>query len=376
MGLAVRTESELVGLAYEAAANPELWPQMLGAIAATFHSRGALLPAYTFVPGQLLHSPGGDVLDQFFGERWHERDLRTEAATRRIRSANIVTDQHLFSSEQIETSSYYRGFARAAGVPWFAATVLALEPRGYVALSLQRTEREGPFEKSDLAALEHLLPHLRNAAALARTLNTFRGRALVDGLELGGNPAMLVDHQCQVHAINESALALLGDSLHLRRGRICASGAADHNRLTGAVALACTSAMAETPLIPFVLKSSTGEASLVVRIAPIRQSGSDVFCFHGAMIMLTPLDGSRTTPAELLSTMFGLTRREAQVMALLGEGHPVNAIAETLSISREAIRFHLKSIFAKTDTHRQSEVMAIVARLASLAKWRGNREPS
>jgi len=64
-----------------------------------------------------------------------------------------------------------------------------------------------------------------------------------------------------------------------------------------------------------------------------------------------------------LATMFGLSRAEARLAALLGSGVPLAEAAERLSIRYETARTQLKSIFVKTDTHRQADVVALFARL-------------
>ena len=51
----------------------------------------------------------------------------------------------------------------------------------------------------------------------------------------------------------------------------------------------------------------------------------------------------------------------------LYEGLALNDIADTNAVSIHTVRNQLKSAFAKTDTRRQGELVALVAQLASLA---------
>ena len=61
---------------------------------------------------------------------------------------------------------------------------------------------------------------------------------------------------------------------------------------------------------------------------------------------------------------FGLTRREAELTALLACGSSLTDAAPALGMSRETARHHLKQIFQKTDTHRQAQLVALVSREA------------
>jgi DNA-binding NarL/FixJ family response regulator len=45
---------------------------------------------------------------------------------------------------------------------------------------------------------------------------------------------------------------------------------------------------------------------------------------------------------------FGLTRREAEIMTMLGDGAPVSDIADALGITRQTVRVHLANAIKKT----------------------------
>jgi DNA-binding CsgD family transcriptional regulator len=62
--------------------------------------------------------------------------------------------------------------------------------------------------------------------------------------------------------------------------------------------------------------------------------------------------------------VFGLTPREAELAACLSAGETVEQAAETLNISPAHARQRLKVVLGKTNTHRQSELIALLARLA------------
>ena len=364
---------KLVGHFYEAAANPDIWPDVLDAFARTFGSRGVFLPTLSCIPGTVPHSRGlTDVIDQFFSEGWHQHEMHTPPPPKPApRPVGFVADQSPFSAGDVEMSEHYRSFARSAGVPWFSAAILATEPNAdYIAISLQRTDREGPFTASEMASLNVILPQLRNAASLARSLTALRGQSLVDGLEMGGEPAILVNEHGVVRSINRLAQKVLGDGLSIRRGRLTAERSSDNAALSAMIAAACAplEAAGTAPALPIVIASTSGHAPIVARVAPIHRSGGDVFGFSGAMIMLTQLGTSLAVPEDLLRNLFGLTRREAQIMSLVGEGMPLERIALTLNVSREAVRFHLKAVFSKTNTHRQGELVAIHAHLGGLAR--------
>ena len=69
---------------------------------------------------------------------------------------------------------------------------------------------------------------------------------------------------------------------------------------------------------------------------------------------------------NLVARAFDLTRAEARLAALVAAGTTPDGAARRLGVGRETVRSQLKAVFAKTGTHRQSELAALLLRLVSL----------
>lgn len=61
-------------------------------------------------------------------------------------------------------------------------------------------------------------------------------------------------------------------------------------------------------------------------------------------------------PRELRER-FGLTPKETEVAGEIVRGRSINAVAVALGVGRETVRFHLKALFQKTNTHSQTELL-------------------
>ena len=66
----------------------------------------------------------------------------------------------------------------------------------------------------------------------------------------------------------------------------------------------------------------------------------------------------------LVQDLFGLTNTEAQIAVRLARCLDVRQLAEGLSISTATVRTHLQHVFDKTDTHRQAELVRLLATLS------------
>ncbi len=65
---------------------------------------------------------------------------------------------------------------------------------------------------------------------------------------------------------------------------------------------------------------------------------------------------------DLLSSLFGFTQSEAQVVQAIMRGRQRAAVADELGVSQTTVAFHLRNIFEKTGTSRQAELVARVIR--------------
>ena len=86
----------------------------------------------------------------------------------------------------------------------------------------------------------------------------------------------------------------------------------------------------------------------------------------GAMIVMVDLNLPLLPSAAILATAFSLTRAEAQMAADLAAGKSLRAIAQRRKVTIMTMRAHLKSVLAKTRTHRQAELVALLSRLPPL----------
>jgi DNA-binding CsgD family transcriptional regulator len=99
---------------------------------------------------------------------------------------------------------------------------------------------------------------------------------------------------------------------------------------------------------------------IIVRIWPFE--GPDHPPAQDVRVLLTlNAIGPRPGPsATILAKTFCLTPSEAKLASIIARGAPPDIAARELKISRDTARNQLKSVFAKTDTHRQSELVALL----------------
>jgi DNA-binding CsgD family transcriptional regulator len=108
---------------------------------------------------------------------------------------------------------------------------------------------------------------------------------------------------------------------------------------------------------------ANGSAPLVLHAIPLSERIES-----GPHTMLVLVDlGLRPKPSiGVLHRLFDLTPAEARLAISIGSGKTLGEIALEAKLSNATLRSQLSSIFTKTRTRRQPELVALVARVAIL----------
>ncbi len=111
--------------------------------------------------------------------------------------------------------------------------------------------------------------------------------------------------------------------------------------------------------ISLLLEDNTGS------IAQLHACPSDQVTGTPAMVLafLTRQNAQGMLSAQALHTLFDLTPTEARVARHLASGLRPDQIAQELGVAGTTIAFHLRNAFAKTGTHRQADLVALMLSL-------------
>ena len=87
---------------------------------------------------------------------------------------------------------------------------------------------------------------------------------------------------------------------------------------------------------------------------------------HGTMTIVFVNESEQRSrpPREALSSLFRLTPAESRVALLLADGHSVREIADMIKVRTSTLKSQLSSIYRKTGTSRQSELVRMMVHLS------------
>jgi DNA-binding NarL/FixJ family response regulator len=109
----------------------------------------------------------------------------------------------------------------------------------------------------------------------------------------------------------------------------------------------------------YLLKSST-PADLVDMLLRLRDG--EVVIDHSLATEATLLAARTIDLGDWPGAHLGLTRREAELLALLGDGMAPRAAAETMGLSTETVRTHTRNLYRKLQVSDRASAVALAWR--------------
>lgn len=209
---------------------------------------------------------------------------------------------------------------------------------------------------------EALLPHLERATTLARQLHQSHERnlsleSILDKIPIG---IIILDPESKVLGKNLRADRILADNtgLSLEHDRLRSHSRETTTQLRKLVSQVCeasgtTEECARTHSVTG--HKNTLPLSLLITPSPNLPSGQT----RATVFIATP-DAPAHIPLSRLQGLYGLTEAESKLVNGLVNGKDIESICKERGITRNTARTHLKAVFSKTRTSRQSELVRLV----------------
>ena len=244
-----------------------------------------------------------------------------------------------------------------------------------VIFSTLRTTAQGPMPAESVAFLDRLLPHLARAARMGlrnfiHSTQALVGQMLVSRLR---QPVILMSPGGDVMHANEAANQLLAstDLISIVNGKVQFAGRQGEpliRRCSEIEAfLKADDPRAETCRGRFESAQLTdGNSSTLYAFFTVLPP-QDVMGSFGlrpvVMLLFYHPESAPVIDSSLLYAVFGLTPAESRVASLLAEGLSLKEIAVEQGTKHDTVRKQLRSIFQKTSTNRQPELVRLLLHL-------------
>lgn len=351
--------SKVISRLGDAVVDPAVWPEIMASICTAVGATGALLlQTDARTPDVPRTESIREATDLYFANNWHLCDTRNSGIPRLI-AGEIITDQDLLTPEQMRSDPMYNEVLFPFGFQWFAGIAFWADAAPWI-LTIQRTRREGPFETRDKRLLARLAPRLTEIATLSTAVGRISLSSATNALNQIRQPALVLNRHGLVTDVNAAAEGGFDDEIRIRDRQLLVrdkSATAKLDRLRESIR-----SNADLPAEPILIRRTT-KPPVLLRVLPVDGAARSFFLGARAILVLSNLVPRPEPEPGLIAQAFDLTRAESRLASLLASGMSIDAAAERLGIARETARNHLKSVFSKTGTHRQSELTSLISQL-------------
>lgn len=225
-----------------------------------------------------------------------------------------------------------------------------------------RTQDMPEFTAEDRARFQDLVPHLRIAVSLFEK-QQFAGaehsllRSATDGLGLA---LLVLDRQGHLVSSNALAERILGEGEGLRlAGReVRFASAALRQKVDALLQSGGAAGTVHRFRIP---RPERGDLVATARAIdlPAIHSGTGAL----ALFLARPGNDLVLEP-DTIRELLGVTPAEARLCAVLAQGHSLVEAARQLGVAHNTAKAQLRSVFAKTQVHRQAQLVNLLGALS------------
>lgn len=367
----MNSNEELLSLVvkiYDAALDEAQWQGVLTCIAECAGGQGAGL--VSFRPSgeiEVAHSVGVDAqFVQSYVDSFEALD-----PSRNIRYAQVgrvYSTEHWVAVDEFRSSEFYQEWARPQDLEDGANALLEKSDEIISHISIMKAGQM--VDDRMRKVLSTLMPHLRRSMLIGKTLrrqNVIEATAteLLDALKTA---VILLDAKANIVHANASGLEVLAETDVLRsvHGQLFATRPETNRALRQALTALAPGSAETVQGMSFPLSAADG-VHFVGHLVPLtagRRRQLATAYEACAMLFVNKAALDTTLAPDIIQKVFKLTPAELRVLLAIVELGGAPEVAKNLGVAISTVKTHLNSIFAKTDTRRQAELVRLMAAFA------------
>jgi DNA-binding CsgD family transcriptional regulator/PAS domain-containing protein len=367
--------SELVHLVYAGAIDPSAWRTFLKLMTERLSGNAAVLilrvPKLGEIPMKVAHGAMPEREALYF------KHFMAVDPFVQLPEGRAVTMHDFVDAEELERSEYFQEWLVPMDMVYAVGVDMRDRNRYHVRLRICRPRHVGNFSAEDCAVVEMFVPHLKTAIHLFSELDVVRTERSIyaDAMDQLTLATIVLDESGRVLHANRLAESILAERDGITRVND-ALQLANHDDakrfrelITRAVEAQRTSKAGLVEVMRVRRPSGQPDIGLVVRPSSSGVGGPDERLTASVAVFLsaeTDDAPERAPPSTVIQKLFGLTPKEAILALRLAGGDSLQEASETLGISTNTARAHLRSIFAKTGVDRQAKLVRVLLKSVAM----------
>lgn len=280
----------------------------------------------------------------------------------------VFTMDEFMAPEDYYASNYYRQYVKGTGIRHLMGADLDDDLGNSARLRCARIERKPNFGIPERELCQRLLPHIQQTIRLhARIARVESERSLfATAMDRMAVAAFILDQNARIRHRNAAAEQLLAERRWMQEsdGRLRLLDREHHRAFRACLDDVMQAHLRGEPTFIKALRLG-GEvgaaAGMLLRPLPL-VSAPDGSRNPSVAIFISDPSQPREAQHEVLMTLFGFTRAEANLALQLVNGASLDEACANLHISRNTGKSHLSAVFAKTGVTRQTRLVQLLLR--------------
>ena len=355
---------------YDAALDAALWPAALEQVAGFVGGAAAMVfwQDALIATGQRFSSWGDDpeYTKSYFAKYIAFNPLR--AVQHLIPIGRIASISGIVGRRKMREGVFYEEWMRPQGYVDNVLTNLDRSSSSYASFAVARHERDGLVDALASRKMGLLAPHVRRAVLIGklgdlRKNETEAWARLIDGM---GASIFLIDAKARVVQQNRLGEAMLGeaDVVGMAGGQLVSLDrrlTKDFRDFQSLAAQADERIGVEGIALPLVGKAGRDYVVHFLPLRPATKRPSFDDPRADAAVFIRRAEVDLRSGLQLLARRYDFTPRETDVLQAIVAVRGIPQVSSLLGISARTAKAHLHSVFAKTGTDRQADLIKLVA---------------
>ena len=358
--------SDLLDALYAAAGDHDAWGAFFARLSdivpfsvVTFSAFDDRNRNYAIEVSHGLPPEAWDLYNRHYGalDEWY---LRARSV---VREGWVNDGRMLCPNGDLVRTEFYNDFLRRFGWLHECAAVMEMRDSRMSVMTMMRDGQHSEFSAEEIGAIRSVVPHLKRALSLHRKIVDlqFSNQAQSWALDRASFGIVLLNISGRVLLANNRANQMAADGvIRLSQSGLHALSCRDDAQLQALIRSASAPMSLESGGGALMLQHIEGRR-IAVLITPMKTPMAGVA--PTTAVFLADDSTQPTSRRELLKALFELTPAETRLAERLAGGTSVSEAADLLGIAVGTARKQLKSVFQKTNTSRQAELVRIVMML-------------
>lgn len=354
---------------YAAAADESLWQDVMQDLLVLTDSVGATFCAIDACDQPKFSTFVTLNFEQKFTEEYIQGMMRHDPTTQYIIAhpeQRLIHDSQFMTEREKDRLFYYDWHHSFSDTRHRLAGMALLEKNLTSGITVHRTKKQGDYDESHIERFRFILPHLERAVSIGFRLGTFgvTQQFSLQILDANLSGIIVLDEEGCVVFANRAARQIASDNegFIVSTKGVSLRHEVDNGKLQSLIGRALNIANGEGVNPAGVMQAlrPSGKRPFSVLVSPLSKTSLALTRIRPAACVVITDPEAPTVSHNVLRKLYGLAPAEIRLAIKLAGGISLHTAASELAISYKTARTQLATIFRKTSTSRQGELVKIL----------------